>query len=56
MSDGPARCRRCHRPIFEGDTGWYCQVPITVGGLTFMDRVTECHGEPHEPAQPWDEP
>lgn len=34
----------------EDDQGWYYQVPITLPeapGLTFMDRVHECDGEPH---------
>jgi hypothetical protein len=36
--------------VDEDDQGWYYQVPITLPeapGLTFMDRVHECDGEPH---------
>lgn len=50
---GPStrKCRRCLRTLVgEDELGWYYQVPVTdpeVPGLTFMDRVHECGGQPH---------
>ena len=45
-------CARCHHIVVDEDElGWYYQVPVTspeIPGLTFMDRVHECDGEPHE--------
>jgi hypothetical protein len=45
-------CARCRRVLVdEDDQGWYYQAPVAdpeVRGLTFMDRVHECEGKPHE--------
>ena len=45
-------CLRCGRTLVDDDElGWYYQVPVTdaeMPGLTFMDRVHECDGQPHE--------
>jgi hypothetical protein len=45
-------CARCRRVLVDEDeTGWYYQAPVTdpdVPGLTFMDRVHECDGQPHK--------
>lgn len=50
-------CARCGRVLVaEDEQGWYCQVPVTdprAPGLTFMDRVHECDGKPHD-ARPRD--
>lgn len=44
-------CGNCQRVLVDEDeAGWYYQAPVTdpeVPGLTFMDRVHECHGAPH---------
>lgn len=48
----PRTCKRCGAVLVdEDDQGWYYQVPATdprIPGFTFMDRVHECHGLPHE--------
>jgi hypothetical protein len=49
----PARrtCARCgHVLVDEDEHGWYYQAPATDAriGLTFMDRVHECDGKPHD--------
>jgi hypothetical protein len=43
-------CRRCGCTLVDQDeVGWYYQIPVNNGsGLTFMDRVHECGGKPHE--------
>src|SRR5581483_8743267 len=45
-------CARCERVLVdEDDQGWYYQMPVTLPdapGLTFMDRVHECYGKPHD--------
>ena len=45
-------CARCRKVLVDQDElGWYYQAPVTdpdVPGLTFMDRVHDCDGEPHE--------
>ena len=45
-------CLRCHRVLVDRDeVGWYYQVAVEMPeapGLTFMDRVHECEGQPHE--------
>lgn len=45
-------CTRCgHVLVDEDEAGWYYQQPVTrpeAAGLTFMDRVHECDGKPHE--------
>lgn len=45
-------CARCgHVLVDEDGQGWYYQVPVTdarAPGLTFMDRVHECDGKPHD--------
>ena len=50
--DAVRACARCRRVLVdEDDAGWYYQVPVTypeAPGLTFMDRVHECDGLPHE--------
>ena len=44
-------CLRCRRTLVDRDElGWYYQTPVTspeAPGLTFMDRVHKCEGEPH---------
>lgn len=46
------RCARCRHVLVDEDgQGWYYQVPVTdprMPGLTFMDRVHECDGKPHD--------
>jgi hypothetical protein len=45
-------CARCLHPLVgRDDRGWYYQAPASdprVPGLTFMDRVHECDGRPHD--------
>jgi hypothetical protein len=45
-------CARCEHVLVDQDElGWYYQVPATdpeVPGLTFMDRVHDCDGKPHD--------
>jgi hypothetical protein len=44
-------CARCRRLLVDEDElGWYYQTPVIdsrAPGLTFMDRVHECDGQPH---------
>lgn len=46
------KCTRCgHILVDEDEQGWYYQTPMAdpeAPGLTFMDRVHECDGKPHE--------
>ena len=46
------KCARCQHVLVDRDElGWYCQIPVTdptMPGLTFMDRVHECDGKPHD--------
>jgi hypothetical protein len=54
------KCARCLRTLVdEDDVGWYYQTPVTdpeIPGLTFMDRVHECDGMPHDVVAREDKP
>jgi len=58
---GQKWCLRCRRILVDrGPEGWFYQEPVTdpgMPGLTFMDQIYECEGQPHlipgaEPAHP----
>jgi hypothetical protein len=52
MSEHTRLCGRCGRVLVDEDElGWYYQSAIEdpeLPGLTFMDRVHDCDGRPHD--------